>query len=457
METEETTGEARATGVGDETPGAQRPGAPTRPAGDLWRRLSPSVSDMVAAGFVAFMSLSMVPVLGTIAPAGSVFSTLVLVPMVALPFLARRSYPGPAASVVVLGLLVHLAVVPGPSGAVVAAPMAMYAVARWSPQSTVRRAFVLVAAVASALAGFGWTYGPSSVGGSVDLAVGIALVCFGAAFSAWLLGALLRQRDEARAEVRRRTEAVEQGRIQNIRLAAQEERARIAREMHDVVAHSLSVVVVQSDGASYALERAAESGDPETMASALDAARTALATIGQTARESLADTRRLVAVLRQDDGGVDYSPTAGLDALDDLVEPLRAAGLAIQVDITGHRRLLPRDADLAAYRVIQESLTNVIKHAGEAAVWVSLDYLEAVLMITVRDNGVGVTVAPDGAGHGLVGMKERVTAVGGGIWAGGAPGGGFVVEARIPYDGSPTRSRATTRMWSPAVPTEEAL
>ncbi|GMA42213.1 sensor histidine kinase [Mobilicoccus caccae] len=362
---------------------------------------------------------------------------LMVVPMFALPFLWRRTFPGRAAAVVVVAHLLQLILISEPSSANVTAPLVAYSVARWADDRRVRRLILVVAAIGGLLGAIDWTVNGWGATSATELAVVIAITtffCLATAVSAWLLGALVRQRAQSLEQTRQRAEAVERGRVQNMRLAAQEERARIAREMHDVVAHSLSVIVVQSDGASYALDRAAETEDPQAALAALRGAAAALTTIGQTARESLADTRRLVAVLRRDEGQPEYTPTGGVDSLGELIEPLRLAGLHITSDVSGTPRPISRAADLAAYRVVQESLTNVIKHAGEASVWVSVDYLDHALLVTVRDDGVGVGAAPDGQGHGLVGMKERVTAVDGDLWAGGAPGGGFVVEARIPYD-----------------------
>lgn len=368
------------------------------------------------------------------------------VALFALPFLWRRAHPMGAAIAVAAAHLLQVSLVPEPTVANVSAPIAVYTVARWSDSRGLRRGALLLALAGSLIAGVQWAaeilggYGsPMEVLGSAAF---IAMMCLAITGSSWLFGALVRQRAQAVEQTREKALAVERGRVQNIQIAAQEERARIAREMHDVVAHSLSVIVVQSDGGAYALdtalERAAASDDPQVLADALRNASAVLGTIGTTARESLADTRRLVSVLRQDEGDAEYAPTGGVDSLCDLLDPLRAAGLSIATDVTGRPRPLSRTCDLAVYRVVQEALTNVIKHAGDARVWVSLDYLAECLLLTIRDDGAGVTSPPDGAGHGLVGMKERLAAVGGGLWAGGAPGGGFVVEARIPYDaGSP--------------------
>ncbi|GAB48916.1 sensor histidine kinase [Mobilicoccus pelagius] len=422
-----------------------------REARRLWSGPPPTLTDLLLVGTllvagVPFMTQSETayadPVWGLVA--------FLCVILFSVPFLWRRTHPMAVALVLVLPHLVQLVLLDEPTAANVGVPVAVYSIARWSPDRRVRRAGLVLAGAGSLLAGMSWSasFNGDPAGGPGEYVLTVlvlATMCLAVTLPAWLFGALVRQRAEAAEETRQKALAVERSRVQNVRLAAQEERARIAREMHDVVAHSLSVIVVQSDGAAYALdsalERAREGEDPRVVTEALRTASDVLATIGRTARESLTDTRRLVGVLRQDDGEAEYAPTGGVDSLEELVGPLRDAGLEISTDVTGRRRPLSRATDLAVYRVVQESLTNVIKHAGEARVWVSLDYLPEALLLTIRDDGVGPGGVPDGQGHGLVGMRERLTAVGGRLWAGGAPGGGFLVEARIPYDAAdPSRS-----------------
>ncbi|GAA1558246.1 sensor histidine kinase [Kribbella sancticallisti] len=197
-------------------------------------------------------------------------------------------------------------------------------------------------------------------------------------------------------------------------LAAQGERTRIAREMHDVVAHSLSVMVNQAKGGRYAPERAAET----------------LEVIEDTGRQALTDMRGLLGVLRT--GPAEQLPQPGLADLPDLLERLRRAGLALRVVEHGESRRLSPAAELTAYRVVQEALTNVVKHAGEAAVAVTLSWQQDALLVEVVDDGDGV----DGttAGHGLIGMRERVAAIGGGLSTGPGTAGGFVVRATIPVE-----------------------
>jgi signal transduction histidine kinase len=204
--------------------------------------------------------------------------------------------------------------------------------------------------------------------------------------------------------------------------AVADERVRIARELHDIVAHHMSVVSLQSGVAQYVLD------------SDLPTARSAISAAGDASREALTEMRRLLDVLRVDDvADSDYAPQPGIAALDELVARTRAAGVPVEVVVTGHARPLAPGPDLCAYRVVQESLTNVLKHAGPAAARVELDYGERTLTLTVRDDGAGAR-APGAspASHGIRGMRERAELYGGVLTAGPLPEGGFAVVLRLP-------------------------
>jgi signal transduction histidine kinase len=199
-----------------------------------------------------------------------------------------------------------------------------------------------------------------------------------------------------------------------------EERKRIAREMHDVVAHSMSVMVVQAGGARRILER-----DPRR-------ARDAAQLVAGTGREAIAELQRLLGVLHLEPGAA-----ASLDGLDGLVERARAAGLPVALTVEGERRPLPEAVEHAAYRVVQEAITNAIKYAAAAPTEVHVSYGPQDLELHVGDRGPGAG-APGrvgGGGHGLVGMRERVRIFGGELHTGRRAGGGFEVRARIPLDG----------------------
>ncbi len=198
------------------------------------------------------------------------------------------------------------------------------------------------------------------------------------------------------------------------------ERARIARELHDVVAHAMSVMVVQAGAARTAIDRSPA------------AAEAALRRIEETGRDGLGEMRRLLGILRPDDAA-DLAPQPDLDRLDELLETMRHAGLRVEALIEGDRRALPPGVELTAYRLVQEALTNVLKHAADAHARVVLRYGGQALDVEVMDDGPGpLPDGTDAGGRGLIGMRERVELFGGSLETGARPGGGFVVRARIP-------------------------
>jgi signal transduction histidine kinase len=232
-----------------------------------------------------------------------------------------------------------------------------------------------------------------------------------------------RQRDQA-ARLQELAGHLERERERGARAAVAEERARIARELHDVVAHGVSVIAIQSDAAEAALDR-----DPAL-------AQAPLRTIRGSATEALAEMRRLLDVLREDDAGGELAPQPGLGRLPELVERARAAGVDVTLEVSGTPQALPPSVDLSAYRIVQEALTNVRKHAGGAPTTVALAWRRDALEVEVRDAGPGPRDGGvgEGGGHGLIGMRERVRLHGGELRTGAAPGGGFAVSARLPLD-----------------------
>jgi signal transduction histidine kinase len=221
---------------------------------------------------------------------------------------------------------------------------------------------------------------------------------------------------EERAERLEREREAEQAR------AIAEEQARIGRELHDVVAHNVSVMVIQAAAANDVFDTRPER------------ARQALRSIEATGRSALAELRRLLISVREDGAG--FAPQPGLENLDELVAQVRAAGLAVAVHVEGETRPLPAGIGLSAYRVVQEALTNTLRHAGATRAEVALRYVDDALEVQVRDDGIGRGNG-DGGGRGLVGMRERVALFGGSFAAGPGPAGGFVVDARFPL-GAPT-------------------
>ena len=231
--------------------------------------------------------------------------------------------------------------------------------------------------------------------------------------SAWVLAAVLRERSD-------RADRLVVERDERAREAVVEERARIARELHDVIAHAVSVIAVQSGS----LRRRLRHERPDEAEE--------LRAIEETARQALGDMRRMLGLLRTDEDGLALTPQPGLDQVDRLVEQVRETGLAVEVAVEGERRPLPPGVDLAAYRIVQESLTNVLKHAGPARARVALRYDDRELALEITDDGRGPSSPVNGGGHGLVGMRERVALYGGSLEAAPAPDGGFQVRARLP-------------------------
>jgi signal transduction histidine kinase len=203
--------------------------------------------------------------------------------------------------------------------------------------------------------------------------------------------------------------------------AVAEERARIAREMHDAVAHAISVMVVQAGAARVVIDR-----DPTEASAALER-------IEETGRMGLAEMRRLLGILETDDGAAALVPQPGLDRLDELLETMRGTGLRVEAMVLGTPRDLPPGVDLTVFRILQEALTNVLKHAGDAHARVTLKYEHDAIEVEVADDGRGPPAeGTPSPGHGLIGMRERVALFGGSLETGARPGGGFVVRARIP-------------------------
>lgn len=247
------------------------------------------------------------------------------------------------------------------------------------------------------------------------------------AWGAGLLRGARRARSEALAE---RARLVEVERVQQVRLAAQTERTRIARDLHDVVAHSLAVMITQADGGRYAART-----NPQAAVDSLE-------TIADTGRRALSEMRRLLGVLR-DETPADLAVTApqpGLEDLAELVDRVRSGGTAVSLEAQGQARPLPSGMGVAVYRIVQEGLTNVLKHAGQGATArVCLWWSSSALTVDVVDDGrgAGAVVRGDGPGHGLLGMRERAAVYGGVVQAGPMPGGGFGVRAVFPLATEP--------------------
>jgi signal transduction histidine kinase len=236
---------------------------------------------------------------------------------------------------------------------------------------------------------------------------------------AWVAGWALRERAEQAEAAEERAVQAEREREAAARVAVAEERARIARELHDIVAHAVSVMVLQVGAVRHKL--------PDSLAED----REALRGVERAGRTALAEMRRLLAAIRPDGDEAELVPQPGLDGLDSLLDEVGRAGLPVELHVDGEPVPLPRGIELSAYRIVQEGLTNALKHARASDADVTVRYRQDELEIEVRDNGQGVATS-DGLGHGLVGVRERVKIYGGEMTAGRATGGGFVLSTRLP-------------------------
>ena len=239
----------------------------------------------------------------------------------------------------------------------------------------------------------------------------------------WAAGRVVRLSRQRQSLLEDRTRLLEIQRDERARAAVAEERQRIARELHDVVAHAISVVVLQARGGRRSL-----ASDPQE-------AREAFDTIERTSTQALGEMRRLLGLLRSD-GDAPFVPQPSLERIGALAEELRATGLPVEVSVDGEPVGLPPGVDVSAYRIVQEALTNALKHAGPTQARVRIAYVEdAVLVEVVVDGAEEVPAAPlaPGSGNGLVGIRERVALVGGEVHAGPRDAGGYAVSARLPY------------------------
>jgi signal transduction histidine kinase len=238
---------------------------------------------------------------------------------------------------------------------------------------------------------------------------------------AWLAGFALHERSEQTEAAEGRARQAEQEREAMARIAVAEERARIARELHDIVAHSLSVMVLQAGAVRHRL-----AGD-------LAEDKSALEEVEEAGRQALAEMRRLLGVMRRDDDERDLTPQPSLASVDALVDQISGAGLPVHLHVEGEPIALPTGIELSAYRIIQEGLTNALKHGRASRADVTLRYIRDALEVEVCDDGQG-RATTDGAGYGLLGIQERVKIYGGTMTAETAPGRGFALKTRLPLE-----------------------
>ena len=340
-----------------------------------------------------------------------------------LPVAVRRLWPLPVLGVVLAGSVAAMAIGTGKDPSVAVALVLYLVASRYPrPASAAVLAGVLALTAAGTAAG-GAALEHGQAGTVAARFTGAAVVLT----AAWVIGVAVRQQRAYSAGLREQADRRVRAQLAEGRRAATGERLRIARELHDVVAHSLSLIAVQAGVGHYVA-----GARPE------EAAR-ALASIETTSRDALREMRRLVGVLRDEDAGTDLAPARGLADVGQLITGTADAGVQVQLEIRGTQRPVPPGVDLAAYRIIQEALTNVVKHARTTASRVRLTYTDDALDLEITDDGAG---APAGAvaasaGHGIAGMAERASLFGGQLHAGPLPGRGFRVAARLPLDSPP--------------------
>jgi len=406
-----------------------------------WLRARVRLVDCVLVGLLVVFVV-VVPS-GVLTPGEALISLGLLVPLA-----WRRTAPVPAAAAVTLFGIGELLVAQIFLPANVAVLVMIYSLAAYAPWWA-SRAGLILGLIGAPLGAFRYyVYNISFygyVGGSlaselimVAAAIGVTVI------ASWALGSLRRIRLEEVSRLEERARLMEHERAQELRLAASGERARIARDMHDVVAHSLSVVIAQADGGRYAGRT-----EPQAALGALEA-------IAGTGRQALTDMRGLLGVLR-DDSQTTFAPQPDAAAIPALVDDVRGSGLTVDLLVEGQPRPLPTGQGLAAYRIVQESLTNVLKHAGPAGrAWVTVRWFEGHLDLSIIDDGRGASAAlangerapatatatatatanghpQPSRGHGILGMQERASLYGGQFSAAPRSGGGFGVQARIPY------------------------
>ena len=383
-----------------------------------------------AAGFVALLTPFSWAV-GAQSASPWWFWTLAL----GVPLAWRRTHPAASAAVIYSVALLHVVVADIVVPADVLVLVALYSVTVHGAVWAYRTA-ILGALAGGALLGF---YVTRSVGLAEAVAVTVAFGLI--SLSLFAFGLVRRARREAIDGLRDKTRRLEIERDQEAQIATAAERARIAREMHDIVAHSLSVIIAQADGGRYAAEQDAA------------AAERSLTTIAETGRAALADMRRLLGVLRPAQPvGVERPPEAAgpapttpaqqvadltpqprVDDVADLVAQVRASGVRASLVRMGTPRALPPGTGLTVFRICQESLTNVLKHAGPGpTVTVLLQWTHTALILEVTDDGRGAAAESDGAGQGVLGMRERAAMLGGSLAVGPRSGGGYRVRAEIP-------------------------
>lgn len=378
-----------------------------------------------------------------------------------VPLAFSRVRPGLAATIIAAGGLSQLVLMYGPGLSVISVPLVVFACAKYGSRraslgalgaACIGAVLVGVHMVLAVMLVQEYPYGPDW-NSALLIAVLVVGFCAAVVLVAWLFGHLAGRRRREREAIAEKNRLLLRERHQEARLAADAERLRIAREMHDIISHSMSAMIAQADGGRYVLQ-----AEPAR-------ARRAFETIGETGREALSELRRMLGVLREE-GELKTRPSPGVRDLPKLSEDLRASGLEVELNIAeADVPELTEGAGLAVYRIVQEALTNTLRHGGRqarATVWLGVDVSTAELVVEIRDTGTGAatpnrTHDDDAAGSGLRGMAERTRLYGGRFFSSAAGAvsaaeppsastgtGGFVVEARFPLDRIRSAARAVS-------------
>jgi signal transduction histidine kinase len=318
----------------------------------------------------------------------------------------RTSHPVAVCAIVFAALGIQ-DVIAGSNARTPDAQLVAWIVATFSVAANADRAGALVGAAMALAATIGWL-------GIDDLVFPVEIVG-----GAWIAGRLVRSRQQRAVTLEHHTVSLDRERDARAQAAVADERARIARELHDVVAHSISVMGIQAG----AVRRVLGPGHDEQ--------KDALLSVEETGRQALAEMRRMLGILRRSDEDLAHAPPPSLDGIEELIAQAREAGLPVELRIEGERMPLAPGIDISAYRIVQEALTNTLKHAQPARATVVIAYGSHDLHLDVSDDGRGPGANGD-VGHGLVGMRERVAIYGGSLKTGAGDDGGYVVRARLP-------------------------
>ena len=379
------------------------------------------VFDVALAGLVLFLGLKGTIEIGSLSEAA--FSRpvdgwhIMFIGLMALPLAVRRIFPTWVFVTILSAWIVDRGLDYPETPASIAVGIAFYTIGA----ELDRRRSLIIGGISSGILVL-WT----GIGAAIlESVTSVALITTTiVTITPLLLGRERQARKQRVEDLRLRAERAEREREQKAQQAVAEERARIARELHDVVAHQMTVMTLQAEGA----KRLATDADPR-LADALDTIRTA-------GHGALAELRRTVGLLRYTDDDADTEPLPSLADLDRLIDQMRSAGVSVEVQVTGEPQDLSDGAELSAYRIVQESLTNAVRHGGpNVNATVTIDYGDEIVQVAVSDDGRGASSASDDeSGHGLIGMRERIAVLGGEFEAGPQPGGGYRVEARIPVE-----------------------